>query len=209
MASGIGIHPHVRFGSPSDLTPWPDPHTRPLMNRQDSGQKENEGGSRCLSLTSLFSEGESVVERVLPDSECECDADAPLCLSIHHTKSQIHLLRGHYSGPIIHRSLSHVKNAGGTRTDPRFLFLWRGGGAACGGQCHTPPTPVPLRPRSAVAAPRAAMILLRPRRISGRPRAGISGPVAVPAAPPFLFTALAWERDARRALSASAGAPAR
>ena len=117
--SGIGIHPHVRFGSPSDLTPWPDPHTRPLMNCQDSGQKENEGGSRCLSLTSLFSEGESVVERVLQT----LNVNAMLMrLSVPPSITQIlHLFRGHYSGPI-HRSLSHVKNAGGTRTDPRFLF---------------------------------------------------------------------------------------
>ena len=128
------------------------------MNRQDKAKRKNEGGSRRLSLTPsppFLSEGESVVERVLPDSECECDADAPLCLSIHHTKSQIHLLRGHYSGPIIHRSLSHVKNAREhARTDPHFLFCDEVGEQHVEGNatCHL--LLFHLRPRSAVAAPR-------------------------------------------------------
>ena len=122
------------------------------MNRQDSGQKENEGGSRCLSPTSLFSEGESVVERVLQT----LNVNAMLMrLSVPPSITQIlHLFRGHYSGPI-HRSLSHVKNAREhARTDPHFLFCDEVGEQHVEGNatCHL--LLFHLRPRSAVAAPR-------------------------------------------------------
>ncbi|KAG2613684.1 hypothetical protein PVAP13_4KG408201 [Panicum virgatum] len=40
MASGIGIHPHVRFGSPSELTPWPDPPHAATDESPRLGQKE-------------------------------------------------------------------------------------------------------------------------------------------------------------------------
>jgi len=40
MASGIGIHPHVRFGSPSELMPWPDPPHAATDESPRLGQKE-------------------------------------------------------------------------------------------------------------------------------------------------------------------------